>query len=308
MFDGIIVVTEADPADHNRKHTSRTYIQPPKWRRWPDLTWWLWNSLHIAATRSPNYVGNKFAPSEASFEEQELFRSGIVSGRHASPKRAELAFYQSIGHATDLPRMKSFLNFVMFSGKAVTMADISVIRRCLTSRCLLAEAGKAPVWGFHETFQVGHWAFYALLAGDAGHKVATLLNQHKSLDEFGHRWIQSVTVFAADCPMLINTPQGQKTVLVKLPVLLWEINDFNEGFKAFPRQVELQFVDHRTRKHEKGPNGWKFPNIDFPRLAAETSKMMPRVVLPSTYTHSEECLPGNVIFSEKYDGLNTIWL
>ena len=54
--------------------------------------------------------------------------------------------------------MKDFLNYVVWYGDVVPPDIVSIVRRSLYSRNkTLAEQGLAPCWGWHETFQAGHW-------------------------------------------------------------------------------------------------------------------------------------------------------
>ena len=227
-----------------------------------------------------------------------------VSGRLPSPKRAGLNdFYRSIDsddpNATILPHMKYFLSYVSFSGEAITKDDVAIIRKCLGSR--QAYTSEAAVWGYHDTFQVGHWAFYALLSSKVGTELVKLLTEHKLPHNLGKKFVHSITVFAADCRMDKNPP-GTGTALVKWPVLLFEICKFN-GDASDRREVESRYVD-ADGNHMRTTNGqrWQFPGILCPQIGAPESRVCPRIVLPSDATYDGKGFPGNRIFSQLYQG------
>jgi hypothetical protein len=260
----------------------------------------MWNKLHRSQSRGkdPNALGAKFPPKGLSAEERELFHCGVVSGRAASKVRANLTFYESLTPTSDLMKMNSFLNYVVFYGDTVTSEDVAVILKCLQSRGPASVGGvdgKVPVWGNQETFQVGHWAYYALLATQTGQQLAWLLAKHKSPEDLGIKLLRSVTIFATDSMLT-----GQELPL-KWPVLVWQLSGYDEGLIVQARQLELDYTDEDTGMHKATPQyRWKLPNIECPRLCADSSTMFPRVMLPSPYTWVGNEWPGNILFKEYY--------
>lgn len=297
MLDGAIIVTKVDRIGKQYLGDKNLVVPPPKWGEWRDITWYCWSALHSTETSWAQWLTKAFPPHSPPTESQDL---QTVSGRSSSIWRADLKFYQSINHTTDVPRMRSFLNYVIFCGDAVSNEDVSTIRRCIGSR--QHNDHQAPVWGFHHTFTNGHWAFYALLATHAGTNLVKFLYEHKSPDELGKKVVRSITVFAADSVMTFLTAGNTYHELVKWPVLLFEIGDFSEDTVRLRRDMEAKY--NAVPKQDKhGRKTYEFPNVECERLAAATSgHLLPRIMLPSNMTYWQELLPGNMIWAEKYQG------
>lgn len=210
-----------------------------------------------------------------------------------------------------MPRMKSFLNYVIFYGDAIGPEDVAVMQRLQTSRRPSTDGSRFHVWGYHETFQVGHWGFYAMLGTFMGSNLASMLAEHKGEDGFGHKTIESCTIFAVDSVLTDSRTQQPRKQLVKWPAVIWKIVDFNADLQRQAKQTESNYVDDNTgqHKHEDGqPENFMFPDIECTRLAAPYASVCPRVVLPSTLTSEWDFLPGNMIHTERYDGSNIRYL
>lgn len=315
VFDGLIILCHLRSPTEWRDSSSGSKdrsIPPPEWNCWRDIVWHGWSVLHNAGPHH-NTLGSEFAQPDAPRILNDKFRQRIASGRPASTTGAGLSFYQSIKKHIDLPLMKPFLNHVIFCGSAVKFDDSAIIQACLESRG--SNAGKAPLWGHHETFDIGHWAFYAMLSTRIGKELAWFLAEHKSLNGLGHKLISSVTIFAADTSMTVPGPDGSPIArLIKWPVVLWHVVDFDGTLITKKIDLEKKYTirhDHEQNRRlsdQDKPRPWVFPNIACPQLATGTSPEFPRVVLPSSMTYEGNALPGNIVFSELYDGQNTIYL
>lgn len=204
VYDGVIIISDMNSAVQRRGHGNQR-IPAPKFSSWRDIVWHRWTTLHNAGA-SPNSFGDEFPPEQARPADRDRFRSQTASGRYRSEEGADLSFYQSIDITVDLPRMKSFLNYVIFSDKTIQPAEEPMILTCLQSR--IPDVGLAPVFGYHETFECGHWAFYAMLSTLIGRDLVWFLAEHKSDGDLGHKLIQSVTLFAADNYTENKSPTG----------------------------------------------------------------------------------------------------
>jgi hypothetical protein len=139
-------------------------------------------------------------------------------------------------------------------------------------------------------------AFYALLATDIGQEIAMFLSRHKRSRDFGHRVIRRVSIFAADSNKSVNTPLGTQSLLIKWPVLIWEVVPFNEEYVAQARALEGAFLDD-DRVHKRGPDGEAlFPFMAACRLAEDSPKDIPRICLPDAELHVSRQTPGNMVF------------
>ena len=300
MFDGAILVTNLDWwGEAGREHPHIPFL---RWCEPRHVIWHCWAALHAGTV--PLYVNDdgqfpRNNPPDGTAKP--------VSGRKRSGQRADSEYYQSIDSedATVLPQMKPFLNYVSFSGETIAREDVSIIRACLASR--QTNTSQAPVWGYHETFQIGHWAFYALLSTTVGTELTKLLYEHKTPQHLGKKVVRSITVYAADSYFRQTPPGVDNMIQVKWPVLLFHIGDFDEDTKRRRQQIEKLYVGN-TGDHKQTHGFYNFPEIAYQRLAAETSDTCPRIVLPSTMTWQGASFPGNSIFAERYDGLRMKYL
>lgn len=207
VFDGVIILYDINSVLWRPLGKFTNAILPPKWGTWRDLVWHRWSTLHNAGA-TPNFLGDEFPPWEASPADHDRFRSQTTAGRYRSDESADLNFYQSIDSTADLPRMKSFLNYVIFTDKSIEPDETAHIQTCLQSR--IPHAGRAPVFGYHETFQCGHWAFYLMLSTRMGIDLAFFLAEQKSYADLGHKMIQSVAIFVADAYSEIERPNAHR--------------------------------------------------------------------------------------------------
>lgn len=133
--------------------------EPPMLTEWCDTTWYQWMELHDHWRKG---FGMQFPRKKISPQDRARFHVDVVSGRLASPHRQMLKFYEDLDD-DKLRDMKGFLNYVMFTSNTIISDEIPLIARCLASRdSKNVKGGRAPVFGCHETFQVGHW--YVLLS------------------------------------------------------------------------------------------------------------------------------------------------
>jgi hypothetical protein len=85
-----------------------------------------------------------------------------------------------------------------------------------------------------------------------------MLAEHKSPQEFGKKFVRSITVFAADCYVEKAQPFTGGTP-VKWPVLLFETANF-EGDTRRRQELESMYVDDRDM-HKHNGYGWEFLRI-----------------------------------------------
>jgi hypothetical protein len=232
----------------------------------------------------------------------ELFREGYVAGRLASQQRMPLNFYQKMA-VDELPTMVHFLNYVIWYGDAVTHEVVSVTRSCLYPWDEQYDEeetkDKFPVWGHHQTFEVGHCknycqllvtivtdfdltgAFYALLSTKIGKQLLLFLAKHKT--ELGRKLLHSVTVFAADSTKARDQPSSQRQLsdLAKWPVLVWKVVDYDPAVVESKTRLEKEYTSpngvHRGRGIQQEA---VWPRISCRQLAEGTRVTMPRVELP----------------------------
>jgi hypothetical protein len=150
VYDGIIIATQSK---HPHLSQYQAEIPGPKPSEWWEITMQCWRSLHA---RNPDMVGFPPAVSKFQTRDEVAFREAPVAGRMPSPDRKWLDFYQKIT-PDELATMHSFLNYVIWYGDAVKLELVSVVRWCLQSRHSGLDTTFCKVWGYHETFQLGHW-------------------------------------------------------------------------------------------------------------------------------------------------------
>jgi hypothetical protein len=142
-------------------------------------------------------IGAQFPPDEPSSKQEQdnekSFQCARVSGRPPSDKRQALKFYRGIAES-DQAQMLPFLNYIICFKRAITDQRVTVIQRCSQSRSPQASRGHGPVWGHHETYGIGHWGFYALLATHAGQNICWFLGQWKSPKLLGHKILKCATL------------------------------------------------------------------------------------------------------------------
>ena len=83
-----------------------------------------------------------------------MFDEGCVAGRMPSKHRKPLSYYCQV-NGEDRAYMKQNLNYIISYGTSISDETLSVIMRCLESG--KTAHGTAPVWGAHETFEMGSW-------------------------------------------------------------------------------------------------------------------------------------------------------
>ena len=136
---------------------------------WASVTWYQWRSLHKLPKQSildgltayqafPNAMPSGSKDFTEMKREQDGFQNDSVSERPPSKLRAPLELYQRLSydetHAPTLP----WLNYMLCCGDCITDHVVSIIQRCLRARDdKKAKHVRGPVWGWHETFQIGYW-------------------------------------------------------------------------------------------------------------------------------------------------------
>ena len=135
---------------------------------WAVVTWNQWRNLHDLPKQSkcgalsltsfqafPNYTRSML---DESVDEEEGFQKHHISGRPPGERRATLDFYQQLSDDNTQAVMAPWLHYIICHGDCVTDQVVSIVMRCLCARDEnKAKHGKGPVWGWHETFQIGHW-------------------------------------------------------------------------------------------------------------------------------------------------------
>lgn len=174
---------------------------------------------------------------------------------------------------TKFGSMRQWLNYVFITGVR-NQLDIRIMLRCLQSRTLPGQqlGGKdMPTWSgppyVRQTFRVGSWQFYALLNTESCEDILWALVQGKL--EFGHKVIESITVFRPTEPIL---PDGVRTTgyhdMVKWPALLREIADFNPSQQG--QQGHVAQPDRDGIMMNKDPSG---PPGPFPSSPSDSIHM-----------------------------------
>lgn len=138
-----------------------------------------------------------------------------------------------------------------------------------------------------------------MLATYAGESLAMFLARHKKGDCLGRRMIKSVTIFVTDS--MITTFDSVRTgkkqqMLLKWPVLIWEIVRFDQAHVDKARQFDVRFL-RSNGDHRLGSNGNpKFPSEENPQLAKDYVTEKPRIALPYQHLRSAKKTPGNMMF------------
>lgn len=126
--------------------------------------------------------------------------------------------------------------------------------------------------------------FHALLSTDIGHQVVSLLGRHKRDSVLGHKLVNSITVFAVDTRKVVRypPPEGDAPGLVKWPVIIWEIVDFDEDRVKAAREREAEYMERKSLSHSTRH-----------QLAKDFVSEKPRVVLPDDAIKASAQTPGN---------------
>lgn len=163
IFDGVIIMDKSpNQANLPKGPGKRRYD-------WASVTWNQWRSLHELPKHSifdaltayqafPNAMPSESKELDELEKEQEGFQRHCISGRPPSELRAPLELYQRLSYDNTQARTLPWLNYIICCGDCITDQVVSIIQRCLRARDdKKAKHGRGPVWGWHETFQIGHW-------------------------------------------------------------------------------------------------------------------------------------------------------
>lgn len=140
--------------------------------------------------------------------------------------------------------------------------------------------------------------FYVLLSTKMGEQLVWFLAKHKA--RLGHKILKSVTVFAADS--IITPPgfQNELPDLVKWPVLIWEVVDYDPKLVEDKKRVENAYVDDNGN-HKLDQDGDVIcPNIRYDPIAGGAGGKcltVPRVFLPADELRHINRNMGNMVLS-----------
>ncbi|GAB1742592.1 hypothetical protein NU219Hw_g8131t1 [Hortaea werneckii] len=197
IVDGVIVATKMFSPMKLHQQT------PPALQKWSDVTWRVWKILRTAQSQGQAKLG--IGVSRKDFEG---FFDRLIPGAHGLPTPGEIEV-----------QMLKWLNWIVIQNIKSPEQTVGAIQACLGSRGY--NNGRLPLWNDRQTFNIGHWCYYALLATPNSRGIAWLLVQHKQ--GLGMKVPYSVTIWWP-------TDRGQSQVvdLIDWPSLLWEIKDVND--------------------------------------------------------------------------------
>lgn len=125
------------------------------------------------------------------------------------------------------------------------------------------------------------------------------LARHKRSDLLDHLMVKSVTVFATDTTRTGHGRDGvipDQEVIVKWPVLIWEIVRFDQVLVDQARILDARFL-RSNWEHRLDSNGNpKFPSENNPHLAKDYITEKPRILLDHSDLRSAEETSGNMVF------------
>ena len=185
------------------------HTRPLQRSDWSELTWHVWARLHNDQS-APTLTANMDIQPPTDLDKGAM-------ARWSTGFKPELS-------VNLIPQLKDFLNYVVVQGNR-SKETIDLVVRCLASRGHSEDY--IPGWGHHETFQIGHWSFYALLGTDTGERIINLLSRHKQDKELGHKMLKSVTIFHAITPIEGFTAE-EYDKYIRWPALIFEVVDYDQ--------------------------------------------------------------------------------
>ncbi|KAK4561164.1 hypothetical protein LTR86_005119 [Recurvomyces mirabilis] len=211
-LDGVIVAQEAvSPEEELSRILGRpaTRNELSAVNKWSDHIWFTWANLHTVdgTPRIPGAVSGGRTKSVYA----DMLQN--TAAAHGALKKLNF-------NSQSLAEMRAFLNYVVVQN-VNHKETLHVVASCLKARGEdLAEGSPRPVWNSHQSYQLGHWCFYALLAQPSGQSVAWLLIQHKTEKALGLKRLRSVTIFFGD-----PVADGSNSESSSFPTLVWEVVD-----------------------------------------------------------------------------------
>ncbi|KAK5123886.1 hypothetical protein LTR85_002082 [Meristemomyces frigidus] len=195
-IDGVIIIQGAWSPTYMLMRDLQINIQPPAdalpiLKQWSDVTWMQWKRLR-----------------DSQYYQSPTFR-GFIPGSQYAPSSAQLK------------SMLPWLNWIVVSSIQSPPETLTIISVCIASRGF--KNGAVSTWDNRQTFIIGHWCYYALLACKNNYGLAWLLIQHKGASSLGHKAFRSVTIFWGD--------DGANPQLASWPTLIWQVADmaYNPG-------------------------------------------------------------------------------
>ncbi|KAI7325645.1 hypothetical protein KC315_g7827 [Hortaea werneckii] len=216
ILDGVIVAQKMfSPMKMHQQ-------SPPPLQKWSDVTWRVWKIL-----RTPQAYGQAKLGIGVSRKDFQGFGDHLVPGVNGLLKPVDIE-----------KRMLKWLNWIVIQNIKSPGQTVRAIQACLSTRNY--NNGRLPLWNDRQTFNIGHWCYYALLATPNCRGIAWLLVQHK--EGLGMKVPYSVTIWWP-------TDNGQMVDLIDWPSLLWEIKEANDPIIApeKARNEELWGHDDRER-------------------------------------------------------------
>jgi hypothetical protein len=171
-IDGVIIVQEAISLAQAYFTANGHHMDPndlPKLRELSDVIFHHWRRMRTMYQNDPPTT------------------YGLSYYKEANPE-IELTTTDFRGH------MQNWLNYIVVQNIRGVDA-VSILEVCLSSRGIRIE--EKPSWDRRQTFGIGSWHLYALLATEENSWIAWLLAQHKGFSEagLGNKCLSSVTIW-----------------------------------------------------------------------------------------------------------------
>ncbi|KAK6393920.1 hypothetical protein LTR65_002297 [Meristemomyces frigidus] len=192
IIDGVIIIQAAwGPAymEMLRLHTNTPPAddQLPLLKQWSDVTWTMWKQFRQAIIYPAGTWDNS------------------IPGRAKGPTNIQLQ------------TMTSWLNRIVVSIVQSPQEKLETISVCIASRGY--KHGNIPTWDDRQTFAIGHWCYYALIACKNNYGLAWLWIQHKGSTNLGHKVFKSVTILWGD------DEANADPLHTSWPTLVWQVAD-----------------------------------------------------------------------------------
>ncbi|KAK4552456.1 hypothetical protein LTR86_010299 [Recurvomyces mirabilis] len=242
VLDGVIVVQSATSPYHNMKGRAQSQHWQqdlPKIPHHSDMLWAMWERLH--STGRIRYGLSVHKGKGPQISEQNPYRDAL---QHITPIGGDYPEAPKNIFDLDIVQMKPFLNwYVVQAVEDEKMRE--VVASCLHSRGWGGYEKGWPRWHNQETFSVGHWCFYALLAQPINRSVAFLLIQHKSPVMLDRKMLKSVSIFYGEQVR----EDANDIYIAQRPSLAWEIVDVHQDVINLKTTFESRWVHMNSWEH-----------------------------------------------------------
>ncbi|KAK3048495.1 hypothetical protein LTR09_010159 [Extremus antarcticus] len=219
VLDGVIVLLETIAptfAHHGQANPGYPPVQPCV----TDISTIIhsqWQENH--AIQAPSLVGGL-----------QIDNPGVHLWQHGTDYRNYP--YAIKGPVSVGPEWSDWLNYVVISG-VKDQASLALILHCLEIRG--EDPKEIPKWEGRQTFQLGHWAFYALLSLPRVQDVVWSLVMYK--DTYSHKMVKSITIFQPVRTDPSDDDEGYYQTS-DWPALLLEIIPWNAKKRDAARELE----------------------------------------------------------------------